>query len=87
MRVDRFKGEVRDVPRPALEPDEFREDKGGERFDLSRWKRRRGMRHTDTLKFSGAVCGVFGFDLPGADHAQIVVDGANIYGLRNIGEQ
>lgn len=44
------------------------------------------MRHTDTLKFSNTVCGIQGLDLPGTDFAQIVISGASIYGVRNIGE-
>ena len=86
MRIDKFLGEVHDVPRQALEADEFQEDKGGQRYDTLRWKRRKGMRHTDTLVFSSAISTVFGFDLPGTDFAQIIIDGANIYGIRNITE-
>lgn len=86
MKIDAFQGEVRDIPSRSLEPTQFQEDKGSDRFETSRWVRRRGMRHTNTLKFSNPICGILGFDLPGINFAQIIVSGANVYGVRNIEE-
>jgi len=85
-RIDQFGGVRTSVFAPKLQNHEFQIDQGGDHFEASRWSRRRGMRHTNTLQLGGAITAILGFDLPGKDFATIVVSGTTIYGFLNIGQ-
>ena len=85
-KIDEFAGIRTGVFAPKLKNSEFQIDQGGDRFETSRWRRRRGMRHTNTLQFPAEITALLGFDLPGQDFATIVVSGGIIYGLNNIAQ-
>ena len=85
-RIDQFGGLRTNVFSPKLKASESQTDQGGDRFEVTRWKRRRGMRHTNTTQFSGEITAILGFDLPGQDYATIIVSGGTIYGLTNVNQ-
>lgn len=82
-----FKGSAANIA-PQLLPDGlYQIDAGGDRFRPGSWRRRRGMLHTNLTQHTSAVTTILGFELPGEDFALALVEGTNLHGFNNVGEQ
>lgn len=87
MKEEEFKGVQRDCAPHAVDPGFFQEDQGGDRFFRGVWRRRRGMLRSDLAKFSAVPRTVISFETPGEDFAMVIVEGVNIQGFTNVGDQ
>lgn len=82
MRVEEFQGIRNAVPGPGIEPTQFQVDEGSDRYRQGSWSRRRGMIHADTQGevLPGPITAIIPFDLPGVEHAIMVVSGTEVHG-------
>ena len=84
--INDFQGIAKDIAPAKLPASFFQEDQGGDRTKRGSWKRRRGFKHTNTQKLSGAVTCITGFHMP-FSHGYIFCQGNVIQGVMDIGVQ
>lgn len=85
--IAQFQGLDTESPKVRLPDGKFSADVGGERFTVGRWRRRRGMRHTDIASKGSAITTILGFEITGSDFAVLLTESTNAWGFTNVSQQ